>query len=522
MALRVDWRSSASQTGTVLKWLSVPLAAPLLLALLDGRAIVPFAVAIAVTLALGTGMERLSSVRNLGHREALLVVASAWFGVALVGAIPFVLVGQSAPPESAFAGFPVAVGGGVSFTGEFGGVVNSLFESMSGLTTTGATIMSAWDFANQSRAILLWRQLLQWLGGLGILIVAIGLFANLRVGGAQLMETETQTQSVNKLTPEIEQTARIIWGLYVGLTIVTIAVLYGLHVVGIAPEMTLFNAVAHALTSVSTAGFSPEAQSIGAFEPIVQWVLIPVMLVGATNFILLWYVVQGDLERLLRSEEFRFYLGIVTVAASIVIGVLVVDPGHIQSVEASVRHGLFNVVSMITTTGYASYDYTTWGPGAQHVLFLSMFVGGMAGSTTCSIKTLRWLVILKGLYRNLFLSIHPTAVRPIRLGDSVVDEETIGDIFSYVMLALLIFFGLTVLVVVDASLSGRAVSEFDALGAAASIALNIGPAFGEAGPMDNYAVFPTSTRFVMVVMMWIGRIEFIPVLVLLLPAFWKS
>ncbi|WP_247729287.1 TrkH family potassium uptake protein [Halovivax limisalsi] len=515
MRIRVDWRSSLSFTGTVLKWLSVPLAAPLALALFDGDDVLAFGATIAVTAVVGFALERLSDERDLDHREGLLVVAAIWLGVALVGAIPFLVVGSTLPADaSAFslAGFPR----------ELGGLVNALFESTSGLTTTGATIMTEWDFENQSRAILLWRQLLQWLGGLGILIIAIGLLSNLMVGGAQLMETETQTKNVTKLTPEIEQTARIIWGLYVGLTILATAVFYGLNLVGLADEMTLFNAVAHALTSVSTAGFSPEARSIAAFSPAVQWAVIPVMLVGATNFILLWYLVQGDVERPLRSEELRFYLGVVAVAATLVIAILIGDPEIGQTVEASIRHGLFNVVSILTTTGYASVDYTAWGPGAQHILFLCMFVGGMAGSTTCSIKTVRWLVILKGLRRNLFVAAHPQAVRPVRLGDSVVDEETIGDIFSYVMLALLIFFGLTVLLVADASRAADPVSEFEALGAAASIVLNIGPAFGAAGPMGNYLVFPTSSRFVMVLMMWIGRIEFVPVLVLLLPAFWRE
>ncbi|UTF55362.1 TrkH family potassium uptake protein [Natronosalvus rutilus] len=508
MRIRVDWRSSCSVTGTVLFWLAVPLAAPLALAALDGDETIPFVVAIACTVAIGTLLERLSDERDLGQREAFLMVAMTWFGVALIGAIPFFLLGLGADPASAFSG-------------RLEGPVNAMFESMSGLTTTGATVMSGWDFTNQPRSILLWRQVQQWLGGLGILIVAIGLLSNLMVGGAQLMETETQTQTVTKLTPEIESTARLIWGLYVGLTVAAAAIFYAFHLLGLAPEMDLFNAISHALTSVSTAGFSPEPDSIGAFTPLVQWTMIPIMIVGATNFVLLYAVARGSYTRPLESEEFRFYIGVIAVFGAIV-SVLVGLAGDTVGYEPTLRHGLFNVVSMVTTTGYASTNFDLWNPGAKHILFLGMFVGGMAGSTTCSIKSLRWLVILKGLARNLFLSIHPRAVRPVRLGDTVVDEDTINDIFAYVMLAIIIFFLLTIFIVVDAARDGITVSEFEALGAAASIFLNIGPAFGLAGPFDNYAGFPLFTRFVMIFMMWIGRIEIIPVLVLLLPAYWRS
>ncbi|APX97791.1 TrkH family potassium uptake protein [Natronorubrum daqingense] len=510
MGIRVDWRSSCSLTGTVLKWLAVPLSAPLLLAVFDGDSTLPFAAAVAATIVVGLGLEHLSDERELKQREAFLMVALTWLSVAVVGAIPFYLVGVGAPAASAFSA-PV------------GGLVNALFESTSGLTTTGATVMSGWDFENQSRAILLWRQLIQWLGGLGILVVAIGLLSNLMVGGAQLMETETQTRNVRKLRPHLDETARLIWGLYVGLTVLAAATFYGLHLLGFDGNMDLFNAVSHAMTSVATAGFSPEPESIGAFSPAVQWAIMPFMILGATNFVLLYYITQGEFSHPFQSEEFRFYVGILVGFSALVAAVLWIDPTIDGTLEETVRHGLFNVVSLVTTTGYASADFGEWPSGATFVLFFSMFIGGMAGSTTCSIKSLRWLVTLKAFRRNLFLSVHPEAVRPIRLGDTVVDEDTIRDIYAYILLVLVIFFLLTVVVVVDAArFSDPSVTEFEAISASGSIFLNIGPAFGMAGPMDNYAGFPVTTRTIMIVMMWIGRIEIIPVLVLLTPAFWKS
>ena len=371
------------------------------------------------------------------------------------------------------------------------------------------------------QAVLLWRCLLQWLGGLGILVLAVALLAQLAVGGAQLMETETRTDDVTKLTPRIEETARIIGGLYVALTVVAAAILFFLGLSGLAPRMTLYNAVAHAFTSIATAGFSPEADSIGAFAPIAQWVIIPLMFVGATNFVILYRLTQGDTRRLRNSEEFRVYVGVLLGATALVAGFLVVDD-QFAGLEPVLRHALFQTTSIVTTTGYATVDFDLWSPGAKHLLFLAMFVGGMAGSTTCSLKTLRWLVVGKTLRRDLFTEIHPEAIRPIRLSGQVVDEGTVRDIHAYVLLSVLIFGLTTVFIVVDAARVGLALSEFEGMGAAASIFLNIGPAFGLAGPYGSYAAFPGSTKLAMTALMWIGRIEIFPVLVLLSPAFWRS
>jgi trk system potassium uptake protein TrkH len=494
--MRVDWRTVASLVGTVTKALTLPLAVSAAVALLYRESAVPFVLPALGALLLGLGLERLPR-REIGIREAFLMVSATWLVVALVGAVPFLLVGS----------------------GVFSSPVDAVFESMSGITTTGATVIESFDA--HPRGLLFWRQLLQWLGGLGILVLAVGLLSQLQVGGAHLMETETQTQNVTKLTPRISETARIIGGLYIGLTALVVLVLLGLNLVGLAPRMGPYNAVAHALTSIATAGFSPEAESAGAFSPVVQWVLTGAMLVGATNFVLLYALTQGRFRRLRESEELRFYLGLVLGAAAILAGVLWAD-GEFAGVEPTVRHALFQVTSIVTTTGYASVDFDLWSPAAKHVLFLGMFVGGMAGSTTCSIKSFRWLVALKTLHRDLFTEIHPEAVRPIRMGGRVVDEGTIRDVNAYIVLSLLIFAVLTVFVVVETADSGLGITEFDAMGIAAATFLNIGPAFGAAGPYGSYGGLSATTKWVLVVLMWVGRIEIIPVLVVLTPAFWRS
>jgi len=492
----VDVRGSFSVLGAILQWLAVPLSIPVLVAFVYGESPIPYLATIALTLAVGTALATLDRGR-IHDREAFLVVSLAWLSIAVVGAIPLYLEG----------------------TGVFARPINALFEGMSGITTTGGTVIISFDA--HSQALLLWRQVLQWLGGLGVLLLATAVLSRLSVAGAQLMETEARTDSVTKLTPGIEDTARILLVLYLALT-VTAALLLGLlGVVGLAPEMTAFDAVAHAFTAIATAGFSPRAESIGAFSPVVQWAVTAFMIVGATNFVLLYRFFNGDTDRLRNSGEFRFYIGILAVGSLLICGLLLLDPEFTAGPEETVRHATFQVVSIVTTTGFASTDFNTWSAGAKNVLFVGMFVGGMAGSTTCSIKALRWLIVTKSFWRDLNVSAHPQSVGIVRLGEEVVDEETISDVYAYTLVALLIFIVGTVLLIVDGERAGAPITEFEGLTAAASMFFNIGPAFGRAGPYGTYEGFARSSKLLMILLMWVGRIEIIPVMVMLTPAFWK-
>jgi trk system potassium uptake protein TrkH len=492
----VDVRSALNVLGAIMQWLAVPLAIPVVVALLYGESVVPYLAAIAITLGVGTALTRFRRDR-INDREAFLTVSLAWLSIAVVGAIPLYIEG----------------------TGVFASPVNALFEGMSGITTTGATVIR--DFDAHSQALLMWRQVLQWLGGLGVLLLATAVLSRLSVAGAQLMETEARTENVTKLTPGIEQTARILGLLYLGLTAGAALILAGLGASGLAPEMTLFDAVAHAFTAIATAGFSPRAESIGAFSPAVQWAVTLFMIVGATNFVLLYALVRGDTGRLRHSEEFRFYLGILGVGSLLVAALLVLDPGYTGGVWKTVRHAVFQVAAIVTTTGYASTDFNTWSAGAKNVLFVMMFIGGMAGSTTCSIKTLRWLVVTKSFWRDLNVSAHPQSVRPVRLSNEAISETTVRDVYAYTLIALVFFIVGTVLLVADGERAGVPVTEFEGLSAAASMFFNIGPAFGQAGPYGTYEGFARSSKVLMILLMWVGRIEIVPVLVMLTPTFWR-
>ena len=510
----MDWRASVGLVGTVVKYLSAVLLVPLGVALYYGADEPTFAVAFAVTVAIGVGLERVDPDPDLGTREGFLMVALTWLAVALVGTIPYLL-----------AGF-------VGTESTLARPANALFESMSGFTTTGATVVGEISLDRHSHALLLWRQLTQWLGGMGIVVLAVAILPELSVGGAQLMDAEAPGPGIQKLTPRIAETARVLWLAYLGFTLFEMVLLYGLHLAGLAPNMDPFNAVSHPLTTMPTGGFSPEARSIEAFSAVVQWVIIPFMIAAGTNFALFWHVINGEPERLLRDTEFRSYAGIVGVLVAVVAGLLFVGTGIganpatippiVGEFEDSARHAAFQTVSIVTTTGYASMDFNAWSAPAKYLLLFAMFIGGSAGSTGGGIKIVRWVVILKSLRRELFTTVHPTAVSPVRLGGQVIDERAIRGIYAFTLLYLVFFFVATILVVADAWRVGYEVAAFEAMSAVAATLGNVGPGFGVVGPMNSYLQFPRSSKLLMVFLMWLGRLEILPVLVLLTPAYWRT
>jgi trk system potassium uptake protein TrkH len=513
--LHVDWRPPVSLVGTVLKYLAVPMVFPLLVAVVYGEDIGVFVAGIAVTVVLGVVLERVDPDPDLGPREAFLMVALTWLAVAVVGTVPYLLASAGTPSTLAHP-------------------VNAFFESMSGFTTTGATVMGEISLDRHSHALLIWRQLTQWLGGMGIVVLAVAILPELSVGGAQLMDAEAPGPGIEKLTPRIAQTARVLWLAYLGFTVLEFLLLYGLHLLGHAPEMTLYNAIAHPLTTLPTGGFSPAARSIEAFSAAVQWVIIPFMVVAGTNFALMWRVVTGDPGVFTRDDEFRFYAGVLAVLTALVAGLLYAGLGVglasvpepvapiAGAVEPAIRQALFQVVAIVTTTGYASMDFTTWSAAAKYVLLFAMFIGGSAGSTGGAVKIVRWLVILKSIKRELFTAVHPEAVKPVRLGGRAIDEEAIRGIYAFTLLYLAIFVASAVLVSLDATRGPASLSILESVSAVAATLGNVGPGLGAVGPMGSYLVFPDTSKLYMAFLMWIGRLEIFPVLVLLTRSYWTS
>ncbi|WP_254768650.1 TrkH family potassium uptake protein [Salinilacihabitans rarus] len=506
----VDYRASLSLVGTVCKYIALPLSLPLGVAVVYGESVLPFVVAVAVAIAGGTALERLDPDPEVGHREGLLVVSLAWLFVPLLGTVPYLVAGQGTVATPA----------------------NALFESMSGFTTTGATVLDDISFATHSRSILMWRQLTQWLGGLGIIVMMVAILPQLSVGGAQLIREEAPGIDVEKLTPHIRETARLLWTVYIALTVAAVAVYYGLNLAGLAENMDLYNAVAHAFTTLPTGGFSPEGRSIEAFSPAIQWVMIPFMIVAGTNFALLWHVSRGRPRRLTRNGEFRTYLlalaalGVLLAALLYVGEGLAYLPEEVAPIAGDVEHALrqafFQAAAIVTTTGYASMDFDAWSAPAKVALLFAMFLGGSAGSAAGSIKIVRWYAIGKAARRELFTSVHPEAVRPLRTSGEIIDEETLSGLFVFTLLFLAIFALGTMLLFLDAIRTpGLDLDAMEALSASAATIGNVGPGFGVVGPMGNYEPFSTASKLLLVFLMWIGRLEILSVLVILTPSYWR-
>ncbi|MFC6826138.1 TrkH family potassium uptake protein [Halopelagius fulvigenes] len=532
MKLRVDYRASLSLVGTVLKYLAVPLCLPLVVALVYDETVLPFVVTIAVTVAVGAGLERLDPDPDLRAREGFLMVAVTWLAVAVVGSIPYLVEAHGLPPLFA----------PINPESTLGNPVNALFETMSGFTTTGATVLGEISFDVHTRGVMMWRQLTQWLGGMGIVVLAVAILPELSVGGAQLMDAEAPGPGIEKLSPRIAETARALWGAYLGFTVLEIILLYSLFLLGIDPQLTFYNSVAHALTTMPTGGFSPEARSIEALSAAAQWIIIPFMIAAGTNFALFWHALTGNPGRIVEDSEFRTYVGVMAVLTALISlllftgGIISVVPAGetfdaaylesvrqtiIGNVEPAVRHAAFQVVSIVTTTGYASTDFNTWGPAAQYVLLVAMFIGGSAGSTGGSVKIVRWYVIVKSVRRELFTTAHPEAVRPVRLAGQALDERAIRGIYAFTLLYFVIFFVSVALLFLDATRYGQPLSVLETMSAVAATLGNVGPGFGVVGPMGSYLGFSNSSKLFMVGLMWIGRLEILPVLVLLTPEYWR-
>jgi len=504
--IRVDIGSVVSLVGTLLRWFALTLMIPGVTALVYGESPASFLITFGVIFTIGVVFERASKDPELNLREGFLVVSLSWISVTMLGALPYLLEGH----------------------GTVASPLNAFFESMSGFTTTGSTVMASINFDTHTRALLLWRQLTQWLGGMGIVVLAVAVLPRLSVGGAQLMQAEAPGPGLEKLTPHIAQTARYLWIFYVGFTALEIFLLYGTHLAGLAPEMTLYQSICHGFTTMPTGGFSPQARSIEAFQPIIQWIIIPFMVIAGTNFALIWYATTDHFSQFLENTEWRHYATVLvgaslTLTAFLLFPLNASDPKSIlYEMEHQLRHGVFQMVSLITTTGYASTDYVFWAPGTQVLLLGAMFVGGCAGSTGGSVKIVRWVVVLKALWRELFTTIHTSAVRPLRLGDHVLNPDAVRGIFVFVLLYLLLFAGGAGVLLIDGHVHGSNLTAMEAIGTSATAIGNVGPGFGDVGPMNNFTAIPPVTRFVMIILMLVGRLEIITFLVLLTPAYWVS
>ncbi len=493
--LRVDLGATGSLVGVVVKWLSLALLAPIAVALGYGDDVLPFLVPLIGGFAAGFALERLAGRRanDVGVREAFAAVAITWLAAALLGAIPYMLDG-----------------GDISSFGD------AYFEAMSGFTTTGATVMA--DISSHSPAILFWRSLTQWLGGMGIIVLAIAILNQAGPGGKALLQQEAPGPEAEKLTPRLRDTALRLWLVYLVLTLVLATGLWVTGLVAPTQGMDLYNAVTHAFTTMSTGGFSPEPRSIEAFGWVSQLLIAVFMVIAGGSFALWYRTARGDLRAAPRDGEFRTYIAILAVLSALV-GVALLATTDAGALGAF-GQAAFNVISLMTTTGYASQDFAVWAPFALLILFAAMFIGGCAGSTSGAIKVIRVRLAVGSARRDVETAVHPEKVLPVRQNGRPVREAALQGATAFIGLYLLTFAAGALAILLIATLRGFELGAFDAMVAAATTIGNVGPGVGEAGPMGSFAAFPWEAKAVMVLLMWIGRLELIPVLVLATRAYW--
>lgn len=456
---------------------------PLAFALATGDPTVrAFGLSAALVLTAGFALARIPLAEELEARTAIAVVTLGWAAAGVAGALPF------------------------WFSGVFAHWTDALFESVSGFTTTGATVMT--HIAAQPRAILLWRSLLQWLGGMGIIVLFVSVFPGLGIGSVQLFKAEVPGPAPEKLLPRVAESGRLLWGIYLALTAAAVALL-------LLAGLDWFDAVNHGLTSVATGGYSTYDASVAAFaNPLAEWVLVLFMFLGGTNFALQYRLFRlGDWRAVVADREFWTYTGLLLGASLLVTLDLHRETG--AGVLACLRPAVFQAVSVMTTTGYTTASYDRWPPLSQAVLFVLMWVGGSAGSTSGGPKVIRLLVLVKHGIKELNRLLHPRAVQVLRIGDRPVSEQVFAAVAGFVFLYLTLWFASVVV------LAGLGLDLVTAASAAIASLGNIGPGFGAIGPGHTFAGLSPAVKLYLALLMIIGRLEVLIVLVLFHPAFWE-
>jgi trk system potassium uptake protein len=433
---------------------------------------------------------------NIQKKEGYLIVTLGWLTLSFTGMLPYL------------------------FTGAIPNITDAFFETLSGYSTTGSSILT--DIESMPKGILFWRSATHWIGGMGIIVLTIAILPLLGIGGMQLFMAEAPGPSADKLHPRITDTAKRLWLIYVTLTL---AEFFLLKVAG----MTWFDAINHAMATVSTGGFSTKNASLSHWNgmPMVQYIVIFFMFVAGTNFVLTYFALKGKVRKVIQSEEFRYYffgvLSIATIIAVIIIffqdetlQTTIAHPAVLGKTESAIRHALFQVISVVTTTGFVTADFTMWSFFATGIFFALFFLGGSAGSTSGGIKVMRHIVMLKNSFLEFKKTLHPNAIIPVRYNGKSVSQNIVFNILSFFVIYMLIF------IISSVILTLLGLDFMSALGAAASSLGNIGPAIGSVSPVDNFSHLSVGAKWFCSFLMLIGRLELFTVLILFTPFFWRK
>lgn len=463
-------------TGSILKYFAVAYILPLCAAIYYGEADW-YIYLYALLLTLGTGLILefgLKTTREIERADGFTIVAFTWLVITLLGSLPYAFLGL--------------------------GFLDAFFESMSGFTTTGATILQVVE--ELPKSALLWRSLTQWLGGMGVIALFIAILPRLGVGGSQLFEFETTGPMPDRLRPRFRTTARLLWTIYVAFTAAQIALLYFLA------RLPFFDSICISFSALSTGGFTPTTANIAVAyaNPLAEYIIMFFMFLGGTNFVIHYQFFRGNLK-VLKDEEFRLYVILLLVATSL----LVVSQGL-----SSYRAGAFQAISIMTCTGFASADFASWHFGARMVLLLLMFIGACGGSTGGGIKVARILTLMKHTKVMMRKAIFPNAVVPLKYNRKPVPEPVVRDVVSFFFLYIL------VAVVASIALGFLGLDMETAISAVATCQANCGPGLGAVGPASNFAWLPGAAKVILSMCMWLGRLELFTVFMMFSPRFWKG
>jgi len=432
---------------------------------------------------LGTWFLTAKWSKDMGKKEGYLIVSLVWVVFSFFGSMPFIMSGA----------IP-------SFTDAF-------FETMSGFTTTGASILN--DIESLPKSILFWRSIIQWMGGMGMIVMSLAVLPMLGIAGMELFIAEVPGPTADKLHPRVKQTAKRLWGIYVMFTFVETILLW----IG---GMSFFDAINHAFTTMATGGYSTKQASVAYYDSAyIQYVITLFMLIAGINFSLSYFALKRKFDKVFSNEEFRYYIGFIiifTMSLTLIIALQNTD----QSFEKSFRNSAFQVVSVITTTGYVTADYLSWGALALILIFMMMFFGGSAGSTGGGIKIVRIVLLFKNSYQEFKRLLHPNAIIPVRLNRKAVDQKIVTNVLAFIVFYLLIFVAGSVI------MTGLGLDFDSAMGSVIASLSNIGPGIGSVGPMDNYAHIPDTGKWFLSFLMMLGRLELFTVLIIFSPVFWKK
>lgn len=421
--------------------------------------------------------------RQLNRKDSFMIVSMGWIILGIFGA------------------FPYYIGG---FVPDFS---SAIFESISGFTTTGASIFT--EVESLPKHILFWRSLTQWIGGLGIIVLSVAILPILGIGGTELFNAESPGVKVEKVHPRIQETAQRLWIIYILVTLVEIVTF---NVLG----MDLFDSINHSFTTISTGGFSTKNLSIGAFSnPALEYAVSFFMFLGGINFILIYFLFKFKFSKVAFDEELKYYVRIL-IGLTLVVGIYLFFNSHFISYEEAFRKSLFQVLTIVTTTGFATSDYITWGVFINLLFLILMFAGGCSGSTSGGIKVIRQVIMFKHCSLEFKRSLHPRGIFPVRFNKKIVSKETVFNVLVFFLIIILLF------VISSISLTLMGIDLESSVGASAACLGNVGPGLGLVGPMGNYAFIPGVGKWMLCLLMLLGRLEVFTLLILFTPYFWKS